>query len=203
MQKMNCGIVSRRLWLGSSLLVAALAVTACGGGDKNVRDDNAGGHQSSTDRTTGQGQQKTQRQDSHQRDIDERGLEGIPEGDREKFVDPNNPLSTRTIYFDFDTNKIASKYDRSIQAHAKYLSEHRDVKLRLEGNTDERGTREYNVALGERRAEAVRQALIMSGANDGQVSTISYGEERPAVMGHSEEAYSKNRRVDFIYPRRN
>ena len=133
------------------------------------------------------------------RDIDVRGLEGIPAGDRDQFTDPNNPLSTRIIYFDYDNSAIPSRFSAAIRAHAQYLSQHPDVKLRLEGNTDERGTREYNVALGERRAESVKQALVLSGAGGNQVSTLSFGEERPAVLGHTEDAYSKNRRVEFIY----
>lgn len=183
---------ARRLMLVMVLLAAAVAVTACGG-HKNIRgggDMPAAGMQGNNGQSSGMGSS---------RDIDVRGLEGIPAGDRHLFTDPNNPLSTRTIYFPLDSSSIPSKYSSAIQAHAQYLAQHSGVHLRLEGNTDERGTREYNVALGERRAESVKQALVLSGANASQVSTISYGEERPAELGHTEAAYAKNRRVDFIY----
>lgn len=183
---------ARRLMLVMVLLATAVAVTACGG-SKNIRGNGGmpeAGMQGNNGQTSGMGQS---------RDIDVRGLQGIPKGDRHLFTDPNNPLSTRTIYFSLDSSAIASKYSKVIQAHAQYLANHPKVHLRLEGNTDERGTREYNVALGERRAESVKQALVLSGANAGQISTISYGEERPAVLGHTKAAYAKNRRVDFIY----
>ncbi len=183
---------ARRLMLVMVLLAAAIAVTACGG-NKNIRGNGStpeAGMQGGNGQASGMGQS---------RDIDVRGLEGIPQGDRHLFTDPNNPLSTRTIYFSLDSSSIPSKYSKAIQAHAQYLANHHNVHLRLEGNTDERGTREYNVALGERRAESVKQALVLSGANASQITTISYGEERPAVLGHTEAAYAKNRRVDFIY----
>ncbi len=84
-------------------------------------------------------------------------------------------------------------------AHAKYLASNPTARIRLEGNTDERGSREYNIGLGERRAQAVRRALLLQGASDGQLSTVSYGEERPAAAGHDEASWSKNRRVEIVY----
>lgn len=108
-------------------------------------------------------------------------------------------LDTKTIYFDFDSSQIKSDYNPVIAAHAKYLASNPSVRVRLEGNTDERGTREYNIGLGERRAQTVRQALMLQGVTDAQITTVSYGEERPAVTGHVEAAWSKNRRVDIVY----
>lgn len=131
--------------------------------------------------------------------LNERGLLGIDKEDRAMFLDPNNPLSTRTIYFEFDSSRIKPEFSRAIRAHADYLAEHPDVRLRLEGHTDERGTREYNVALGERRAESVQKALSLAGAGNRQISTLSFGEERPAELGSSDFAYQKNRRVELIY----
>lgn len=131
--------------------------------------------------------------------LNQRGLLGIAKEDRAKFLDPNNPLSTRIIYFDFDSSRIQPQFGRAIEAHAQYLADHPAVSLRLEGHTDERGTREYNVALGERRAESVQQALVLAGAGADQISTLSFGEERPAVIGSSPEAYAKDRRVELIY----
>lgn len=108
-------------------------------------------------------------------------------------------LKNRTIYFDFDSSEIKSEYDGLISAHAHYLASNASIRVRLEGNTDERGSREYNIGLGERRAQAVRRALMLQGVADAQITTVSYGEERPAVTGHNEAAWSKNRRVDIVY----
>jgi peptidoglycan-associated lipoprotein len=103
------------------------------------------------------------------------------------------------VYFDYDSSDIKPEYSAVVAAHAKYLSSNGSLKVRLEGNTDERGTREYNIGLGERRAQAVRRALLLQGVTEAQVTTLSYGEERPAVAGNDESAYSKNRRVEFGY----
>jgi len=103
------------------------------------------------------------------------------------------------VYFDYDKSDVKSDYASLIAAHAKYLAANPSRKVRLEGNTDERGSREYNIGLGERRAQAVRQALMLQGVSDSQITTLSYGEERPAVDGHDEAAYAKNRRVELAY----
>jgi peptidoglycan-associated lipoprotein len=108
-------------------------------------------------------------------------------------------LQNRTIYFDFDSSEIKSEYDSLITAHARYLAANPKAKVRVEGNTDERGSREYNIGLGERRAQAVRRALMLQGVSDTQITTVSYGEERPAVTGHTEEAWSRNRRANIVY----
>ena len=106
----------------------------------------------------------------------------------------------RLVYFEFDESGIKPQYRDLITAHAKYLGENPDIQVRLEGHADERGTREYNVALGERRAKAVRQALMLQGVTDEQLATSSYGEELPAVIdASSERSYSRNRRVEFHY----
>jgi peptidoglycan-associated lipoprotein len=108
-------------------------------------------------------------------------------------------LATRVVYFDFDSSEIKGAGTDIVAAHAKYLAAHSGTRVRLEGHTDERGSREYNIGLGERRAQAVRRALLLQGAIDAQISTVSYGEERPAISGHDEAAWSKNRRVEIIY----
>jgi peptidoglycan-associated lipoprotein len=108
-------------------------------------------------------------------------------------------LGRKVIYFDFDRSEIRSEFAGVIAAHARYLGAHATAKVRLEGNSDERGTREYNIGLGERRAQAVRRALMLQGVNDSQLSTVSYGEERPAVEGEDEAAWSQNRRVEIVY----
>jgi peptidoglycan-associated lipoprotein len=108
-------------------------------------------------------------------------------------------LATRVVYFDFDSSEIKGTGTDVVAAHAKYLARHSDQRVRLEGHTDERGSREYNIGLGERRAQSVRRALLLQGASDAQISTVSYGEERPAVPGHDEAAWAKNRRVEIMY----
>lgn len=108
-------------------------------------------------------------------------------------------LATRTIYFDFDSAVIKGQGVDVVAAHAKYLAVNPGARVRLEGNTDERGSREYNIGLGERRAQSVRQAMLLQGVSDSQITTVSYGEERPAVLGHNEAAWAKNRRVDIVY----
>lgn len=133
------------------------------------------------------------------RNINVRGLEGIPPEDRAMFTNPDNPLSVRTIYFGFDSSTIPPRFQPVIKAHAHYLANHPRVHLRLEGHTDPRGTREYNVALGARRAKSVKQALVLYGARPSQITTLSFGEERPAVPGNSPEAYAKDRRVVLVY----
>jgi peptidoglycan-associated lipoprotein len=108
-------------------------------------------------------------------------------------------LATRLVYFDFDSSEITGTGTDVVAAHAKYLASHPSTRVRLEGHTDERGSREYNIGLGERRAQAVRRSLLLQGATDAQISTVSYGAERPAVSGHDEAAWAKNRRVEIVY----
>ena len=111
------------------------------------------------------------------------------------------PGVTSVIYFDFDRSDIRTEFAPVISAHARHLAAFGAARVRLEGHTDERGSREYNIALGERRAQAVRRALLLQGGADGQLVTVSYGEERPAVEGSDEPAYEKNRRVEIHYGR--
>ncbi len=103
------------------------------------------------------------------------------------------------IYFDYDKSDIKSEYVSVVAAHAKFLNGGANRKVRLEGHTDERGSREYNIGLGERRAQAVRRALLLQGVREDQITTVSYGEERPAAAGSDEAAYAKNRRVELVY----
>jgi len=108
-------------------------------------------------------------------------------------------LVKRIVYFDFDSSEIKGEGTDVVAAHAKYLAAHGATRVRLEGHTDDRGSREYNIGLGERRAQAVRRAMLLQGASDAQISTVSYGAERPAVAGHDEAAWAKNRRVEIVY----
>jgi peptidoglycan-associated lipoprotein len=108
-------------------------------------------------------------------------------------------LSKRVVYFDFDRADIRADSQAVVSAHAAYLAKNPSQMVRLEGHADERGSREYNIGLGERRGQAVRRALLLSGVAEAQLSTVSYGEERPAVAGSDEQAYSLNRRVEIVY----
>jgi peptidoglycan-associated lipoprotein len=124
--------------------------------------------------------------------------DGIPfEGD--PLTDPASPLANRIVYFEFDSSEIQEDDRLIIEAHGTYLAQNPDITVTLEGHTDERGSREYNLGLGERRANAVRRLIFLMGASEDQVEVVSYGEERPAVDGHDEEAWQLNRRVELIY----
>ena len=103
------------------------------------------------------------------------------------------------VYFDYDSSEIRSEYVPLVAAHAQYLVKYPTARVRLEGHTDERGSREYNIGLGERRAQTVRRALLAQGVAEAQIATVSYGEERPAVEGADEAAYGQNRRVELVH----
>jgi peptidoglycan-associated lipoprotein len=125
---------------------------------------------------------------------------GGPFGNQNSVPGPQQGmLAKRTVYFDFDSAVIKGDGTDIVAAHAKYLSDHADARVRLEGNTDERGSPEYNIGLGMRRAQAVRQALLLQGASAGQITVVSYGAEHPVDPAHNEDAWAKNRRVDIVY----
>ena len=108
-------------------------------------------------------------------------------------------LANRTIYFEFDSARLTDESLDILEVHGNFIADNGNVHVRLEGHTDERGSREYNIGLGDRRAQSVRRVLLVQGASSDQIETVSYGEEQPAVMGHTEEAWAKNRRVELIY----
>ena len=118
---------------------------------------------------------------------------------RNAIDDSASPLNKKIIYFEFDKSTVLPEYLEVIKSHATYLFYYTDVKVRLEGHADERGTREYNIALGERRAAAVRQLLLLQGGSADQISIISYGEELPVASAHDEESWGLNRRAEFVY----
>ena len=113
--------------------------------------------------------------------------------------DPQSPLSVRTIYFEYDSSEISSDYRSTVEAHSLYLQQNPSTSVILEGHGDERGSREYNLALGERRAKAVKQQMLLLGANSNQIRLVSYGEEKPASDGHDESSWQQNRRVEILY----
>jgi len=112
---------------------------------------------------------------------------------------PNSLLYSKTIYFDFDQSTIRSEFVDVLRAHAAYLNSNRSANVLIEGHADERGSREYNIGLGERRANAVKSFLAAEGVDDAQMNTISYGEERPAALGHDEVSWAENRRGVLVY----
>lgn len=117
------------------------------------------------------------------------------------YLDPANALSSnRSIYFDYDTFVVKSEYQGTLDLHGKYLSKNPKLTIRVEGNADERGSAEYNLALGQKRAEAVVKSLKLYGVADAQMEAVSWGKEKPKALGHDEAAYAQNRRVDLAYP---
>ena len=113
--------------------------------------------------------------------------------------DPASPLAKRSVYYDFDMYSIREEFQPSIEAHGKFLVEHKELRVRVEGNCDERGSREYNLALGQRRADAVKRALTLLGVTPKQIETVSFGSEKPKATGSNEEAWAENRRSDIVY----
>ena len=117
------------------------------------------------------------------------------------YLDPQNPLyKERSVYFDFDQAAIKPAATSMIEMHGKYLASHPAVAIKIEGNTDETGGAEYNLALGQKRAEAVAKALKIFGVKDTQMEAVSFGEEKPKALGHDELAHAQNRRADLDYP---
>ncbi len=125
-------------------------------------------------------------------DLDASGLPRV-------LTDPQSKLSQRSIYFDLDRFEIKGEYQSLVAAHAKYLVDNRGFKVLIQGNTDERGSREYNLSLGQKRADAVKRSLVLLGAREDQVESVSLGEEKPRNPGAGEEAWAENRRADILY----
>ncbi len=189
---MNNKITKSKLHL---LALAAIFVTACTTQTEDIVVE------SPTD---------SQSQDGSQDGSDATGLDGsdgtsltpISEDKmsaQELLDQVDTPLANRIIYFDFDSAKISDESLAILEIHGNFIAGNGDVSVRLEGHTDERGSREYNIALGDRRAQSVRRVLLFQGSSVDQVDTVSYGEEQPAVLGHEEAAWGKNRRVELVY----
>jgi peptidoglycan-associated lipoprotein len=121
-------------------------------------------------------------------------------GANDSFNDPNSLLAKRVIYYPTDIDTISEQDKLIVQAHAEYLAKHPSLTVRLEGNADERGSSEYNLALGQRRADGVKKMLLMGGVREGQIESVSYGEEKPKGRTHDESSWSQNRRTDLNYP---
>ena len=113
--------------------------------------------------------------------------------------DPANILSKRTVYFDYDSFVVKDEFRPLVEAHARYLVANRGTRMIIQGNTDERGSREYNIALGQKRADAVKRVMTLLGAQETQIETVSFGKEKPKNPGHDESAWAENRRADIVY----
>ena len=124
--------------------------------------------------------------------LDSRGLP-------KELTDPKSVLSKRSVYFDLDSYEVKDEYKDLVASHAKYLVANRGFKMLIQGNTDERGSREYNLALGQKRAEAIKRSLTLLGAKEEQLESVSLGEEKPKNDGHDETAWAENRRADMLY----
>lgn len=180
----------RLLIVASSMLV----LVACGGSANTKEDqDPAAVEDQSTESTTVASIPK----DGASTQTLQGGAVGIHALD-----DPESPLFKRIIYFEFDSSDIRAEDRSVVEAHARYLADHPGASVTLEGHADERGSREYNIALGENRAVGIRRLITLLGASGDQTRTVSYGEERPAVLGHEDTSWSLNRRVELVYSTR-
>jgi len=128
-----------------------------------------------------------------------RGVQPVTIGQKDPLDDPASPLARRSIYFDFDSFAIRDEYRGTVEAHARHLMATPTRKVLIQGNTDERGSREYNLALGQKRAEAVRRAMAALGVAETQMEAVSLGEERPRATGSDETSWAENRRADLVY----
>lgn len=168
-------------------LVLATSLVACG---SSVKLDEAPVEDRSTSSTGQTGQEGAGT------GVDPRGVTGV----QVPGMDTQQPEAlSRIVYFDYDSFEVRSEYTGALEANARYLKANPNRKVSLEGHTDERGGREYNLALGQKRAEAVRRSLAVLGVPESQMEPVSFGEEKPAVMGVDEASYAKNRRVELSY----
>jgi len=171
------------------LVVAAMAAGCASKDPKDtaVTDMSKGGTTGST-ASTGQTGQTTGQ-----------GTQRPPTG-TEDDLRTNPKLAKRSVYFDYDSNAVKDEYRGLVQDHSRYMTTaKKDSRIRIEGNADERGSREYNLALGQRRAEAVKRVMTVLGVADGRIETISFGEEKPKANGHDEASWAENRRADIRY----
>jgi peptidoglycan-associated lipoprotein len=128
------------------------------------------------------------------------GVGGTAAGtQRNPLKDPSSPLSKRIVYFEFDSYVVKDEYKPMIEAHGRYLQANRNARMTVQGSTDERGSREYNIALGQRRADALKKLLVLYGATEIQIETVSFGKEKPVREGHDEASWSQNRRDEIVF----
>ena len=186
-----------------SAVLLALSLSACSTtGTQATVEDRTGGTTPTTQSTAGDS--KPAGSGTETTGLGAGGVAGSSLDGSGKYAgdprkDPASPLSKRSVYFDYDSFVVKGEYSPVLEAHAAYLLSKRDAHVVLQGNTDERGSREYNLALGQKRAEAVRKALAVLGVTDAQLEAVSFGEEKPRNEADTEAAYAENRRVDVVY----
>jgi peptidoglycan-associated lipoprotein len=173
-----------KFWLLPVAICLAMGLQACGSKKQRSGADGADTQQT--------GEPYTDRISSQPSSLDDSSFDTRAAAER--------ALTTNLVYFDFDDTTIKAEYMSVVDSFARFLTGNPAARVRLEGHADERGTREYNLGLGERRALAVEAALLAKGVSRDQISVLSYGEERPAEMGHNETAWSQNRRVQIVRP---
>jgi peptidoglycan-associated lipoprotein len=132
-------------------------------------------------------------------DVDAANSGGSGKFGSQPWNDPSSPLFEKSVYFGFDEYTVQTKYQKMLSAHASYLKANPKQKIIIQGNTDERGTAEYNLALGQRRSDAVRKSLNLMGVSDEQIEAVSFGKEKPKAEGDTEAAWTENRRADIVY----
>ena len=185
----------------ATLIVAAGFLAACGSSVKLDEDANRSGAPIESRGAGGAGDGTGAGAGGASSGTSPRNVEqvAVETKDKDPLSDPNSPLAKRSIYFDYDSFVVKDEFRPIIDAHARYLLANRGKRVVIQGNTDERGSREYNLALGQKRAEAVRRALAALGVSDSQPEAGSFGEERPRATGAGEAAYAENRRADLAY----
>lgn len=185
----------RPLWLGL-VLSGTIALAGCGTTD-TVGDEDMEG-----DIVEGTGTMDDGERISEPDSPTAAGARGADALAGEDLLEETSgPLAERIIYFEFDSSNVRSEFMEILRAHGEFLATHPEFRLTVEGHTDERGSREYNLALGERRARAVQQVLTLNGAASEQVRVSSFGEEQPANPAHNEDAWAENRRAELVYER--
>ena len=199
---------SYKSWLLAGLL--ALLLSACATTQDTMPEDGSGTDGQVLD---GSGDGSSAIGDGSD-GADASSLDGSDSGDGTAIVDGSDgmgmsamamlektegDLANRVVYFEYDSAKLTSESIALLETHGNFIAGNGEVSVRLEGHADERGSREYNIALGDRRAQSVRRVLLFQGASDDQLETVSYGEEKPAVAGQDEESWAKNRRVELVY----
>jgi peptidoglycan-associated lipoprotein len=178
------------------ILSVALSAMLAACGSSPTKEQEGAAVEDRSGATASSQQQKPQTQPTGptSKPLEPSGMSGNP------LKDPSNILSKRSVYFELDSNVVKEEFKPVVAAHARYLQQNRGVKMTVQGNADERGSREYNLALGQRRADAVKQAMQLLGAQPDQIESVSFGEEKPKATGHDEASWSENRRADLAYP---
>ena len=183
----------RKTWLVSFSTLGALLLAACSGGP--VSEQPAAGVE---ERTPSAAQQTPTTKPVQQSQVAKVDLTAKPTA-KSPLTDPGSVLSKRSIFYDLDSYEVADQFKELVEAHARYLRDNPNSKMLIQGNTDERGSREYNVGLGQRRSDGVKRMLLLLGAREAQVESVSLGEEKPRAEGQGEAAWSQNRRSDILY----